>query len=493
MKDNKDRDEVLAAVKEDGLKNDNSYALRSAHKSLKKDKEIVLAAVKQNGWALFYAHKSLKNDKEIVMEAVKQHGLALESVDESLKKDKEIVMAAVKQNGNALKYVDESLKKDKEIVLAAVKQDGKALYYADKSLKKNKEIVMAAVKQNGSALEYADESLKKNKEIVMAAVKQNADALLDADESLKKDKEIFMIVRKSFLAGLKQDGYHLQYPPDESLKKDKEIVMAAVKQNGSALEYADESLKKDKEIVMAAVRQHGWALEYADESLKKDKEIVMAAVKQHGYSLKYADKIFRKDKDFIKAAEGMEIDSPKIWFTCPELNYFDLTVEEQDLNSIEKISDAIDDVISGGEGESTAHLVLGKLPSNNNALDYLDMESSDVDISDFTNEGKGMLIENPKKGEVVFVYFYYYNHASNVLTKNKNFKNIIFESKVFKGEAVLTGYDYSGFDLDLIDASGGGEYQLEIICSNGQTFLGTPEGKDELIKELHGYLTTPKG
>jgi len=247
---------------------------------------------------------------------------------------------------------------------------------------------------------------------------------------------------------------------------------------------------------MAAVRQHGWALEYADESLKKDKEIVMAAVKQHGYSLKYADKIFRKDKDFIKAAEGMEIDSPKIWFTCPELNYFDLTVEEQDLNSIEKISDAIDDIISGGESDSTAHLVLGKLGHYKNPhsnLDYLKMEDPDVDISDWTSENKGKLIENPKKGEVVFVYFYYYDHADYVLTKNENFNNICFEFKSFKDEAVLTRRDYSGFDLTANDASGGGEYRLEIICSNSQSFHGTPEGKDELIEELHDYLTTPKG
>ena len=48
MKDNKDRDEVLAAVKEDGM------ALGDADESLKKDREIVLEAVKQNGSALYF-------------------------------------------------------------------------------------------------------------------------------------------------------------------------------------------------------------------------------------------------------------------------------------------------------------------------------------------------------------------------------------------------------------------------------------------------------
>ena len=114
-----------------------------------KDREEVLAAIKQNGWYF------------------------LEDVDKSLQKDKEIVLGAVKQNGCALEYADESLQKDKEIVLAAVKQDGWYLEYADESLKKDKEFVLEVLKDDGYALQFADKSLQKDKEIVMAAVKQN--------------------------------------------------------------------------------------------------------------------------------------------------------------------------------------------------------------------------------------------------------------------------------------------------------------------------------
>ena len=74
MKDNKDRDEVMVAVKEDGL------ALEHADESLQKDKEIVMAAVKQDGRALYFAEESLQKDKEIIMEAVKQEGRALEQI-----------------------------------------------------------------------------------------------------------------------------------------------------------------------------------------------------------------------------------------------------------------------------------------------------------------------------------------------------------------------------------------------------------------------------
>ena len=192
----------------------------------------------------------------------------------------------------------------------------------------------------------------------------------------------------------------------------------------------------------------------------------------------------KDNKDIKKASGGEDIDLPEIEFTCPELNYYDETVEVEDLNSIEKIRDRLSDVISGGESESTAHLVLGSLGQDNASI-----ESSEIDDFDFSIENKGKLIENPKKGEVVFVFFYYYDHADYVLTKNENFNNICFEVKSFKNEAVLTERNYSGFELTAGDASGDGGYRLEIICSDGQSFEGTVEDQEDLIEEFHDYLT----
>ena len=136
------------------------------------------------------ALEKAKEEREVVLAAVAQHGFALQDANVSLKKDKKVVLAAVAQDGRALAYADESLKKDKEVVLAAVAQDGEAIYYAFESLKKDKEVVLAAVAQYGWALEYADESLKKDKEFVLAAVAQNGEALGYADESLWEDEEL---------------------------------------------------------------------------------------------------------------------------------------------------------------------------------------------------------------------------------------------------------------------------------------------------------------
>ncbi len=265
------------------------------------DKKKFIQVARCFGASIFDIHESLKKDREIVLAAVKQEGLALKLVDETLKKDREIVLIAVQQNGWALQYADETLKKDREIVLVAVQQNGWALKYADETLKKDREIVLAAVQQDGWALEYADESLKKDREIVLAAVQQDGYALQYADKSLKKDREIA-------LAAIKQTGIALRYA-DESLKKDREIVLAAVQQDGWALEYADESLKKDREIVLAAVHQNGYALQYVDETLKKDRAIVLAAVKQFGLALAFADEGFKKDLQIVLAAVKQNVDT----------------------------------------------------------------------------------------------------------------------------------------------------------------------------------------
>ena len=60
--------------------------------------------------------KKFKKDKKIVLIAVKQSGYALEYADEKLKADKKFILAAVKQDVSALEYVDDSLKNDPDIL-----------------------------------------------------------------------------------------------------------------------------------------------------------------------------------------------------------------------------------------------------------------------------------------------------------------------------------------------------------------------------------------
>ena len=57
---------------------------------LKADREVVLVAVKQSGWALEHADDSLKGDRDFVLKAVKSSFRAFEYADDSLKDDPEL-------------------------------------------------------------------------------------------------------------------------------------------------------------------------------------------------------------------------------------------------------------------------------------------------------------------------------------------------------------------------------------------------------------------
>eukprot|EP00634_Sargassococcus_sp_CCMP2135_P010490 CAMPEP_0198649704 /NCGR_PEP_ID=MMETSP1467-20131203/4447_1 /TAXON_ID=1462469 /ORGANISM="unid. sp., Strain CCMP2135" /LENGTH=206 /DNA_ID=CAMNT_0044385501 /DNA_START=14 /DNA_END=630 /DNA_ORIENTATION=- len=107
------------------------------------DRDVVLAAVAQNGNMLYHADESFKRDRDVVMVAVAQYGGALVCADESLKRDRDVVLAAVAKEGWALDYADASLKHDGGVVLAAVANTGWALKYADGSLKRDRGVVLA--------------------------------------------------------------------------------------------------------------------------------------------------------------------------------------------------------------------------------------------------------------------------------------------------------------------------------------------------------------
>ena len=81
------------------------------------DREIVLEAVKNNGYALHYASLGLLDDREIVHETIKNHGYNFHYVSENFWSDREFVLEAVKNNGDVLNYVSVDLRNDIVVLL----------------------------------------------------------------------------------------------------------------------------------------------------------------------------------------------------------------------------------------------------------------------------------------------------------------------------------------------------------------------------------------
>ncbi|MEE3342774.1 MAG: DUF4116 domain-containing protein [Bacilli bacterium] len=237
LKEDKDKTKLLINIVDIG----STYDLKID------DKNIILDAIKQNVYVFsIYASDNLKKDKEVVLEAIKIKGNLLKSVDESFKKDRDVVLAAVQNSGFFLRYADDSLKKDKDFILELVKNVNQdIIWLADDSLRKDKDFILTLINDYhfGDILKHLDDSFKKDKEVVLAAIKNDTTGT------------VF-------------------YKIDESLKKDRDVVLEAVKKNGSLLDDLIDSFKKDKEIVLAAIKQNSYSIEYADESLKEDPEFM---------------------------------------------------------------------------------------------------------------------------------------------------------------------------------------------------------------------------
>ena len=90
----------------------------------------------------------------------------LKYASEALRADRDIVMAVVKENGFALPYASEALRTDKDIVLAAVNQNGMALEYVSDEFRANEEIVLEALQQNLKAIRYSKLGDKTNKRLL---------------------------------------------------------------------------------------------------------------------------------------------------------------------------------------------------------------------------------------------------------------------------------------------------------------------------------------
>jgi hypothetical protein len=85
------------------------------------DRDVVLAAVRHDGYALQFASDELKDDKEIVLTAIETYeGDVLEYASERLKDDRETVLAAVRRCENSIGFASERLRHDDEVIRAVL-------------------------------------------------------------------------------------------------------------------------------------------------------------------------------------------------------------------------------------------------------------------------------------------------------------------------------------------------------------------------------------
>lgn len=168
-----ERDMVLAALHNDGC------VLDFVSTELKDDRDVVMEAVDNYGYSLKYASDRLKNDTDVVMHAAQSYGYILQYASQEIRDNRTIVSIAVQNNGYALEYASPTLRDDFDIVSMAVRRYGCSLRYASKRLCANSEIVAMAVNNNKSAYRYASRELqeKDDSHYCLSASAHYSDAL----------------------------------------------------------------------------------------------------------------------------------------------------------------------------------------------------------------------------------------------------------------------------------------------------------------------------
>ena len=216
------------------------------------------------GQIIIYLADLLYDNKPFALELVKRNGLNLQGVSERLRHDRDVVLAAIKENHLAIEYAGEEFDEDSEImsayqkgnpplsnrqqVLAAIEKDPMAIGEVSEEFWDDKEVMLAAVKRNGNLFIYASDRLKDDEDILLAAVPTNARALGLASRRIQDSEDIM-------LKALGCSDARVLYSVSDRLKDSKEFMRKAIELDPFAIACASKRLRKDKELTLLAVKK----------------------------------------------------------------------------------------------------------------------------------------------------------------------------------------------------------------------------------------------
>lgn len=230
------------------LSDPSKEALEQARRRQRMEEEraALLQEIKRKGWNYTRFPAKFKNDLEIALAAVQKdvEVFTLSLLSKELHQDEQIVLAAVRANGFALEHAPDKFRSDKKVVWEAVLQCGLALEYASPEVKACRVTVTAAIHQDPEALHYASESLRGDRRLVQKVLKQRSIDLLEED-FLRADPHFMM-------HAVRLDGMHLKYA-STALQNNRQIVLEAVRANGAALQYATDGLRGDPMLVATSI------------------------------------------------------------------------------------------------------------------------------------------------------------------------------------------------------------------------------------------------
>lgn len=114
----------------------NPRELEHAPDQIKRDYDFVLRLYNGFNSVIRWASRDLLSNRDFILDAIKkgEYGRDLYHASDDVKRDRDVVLAAVRKNGNALYYADRVFRQDREVVIEAVQNYGFALEHASDRL-----------------------------------------------------------------------------------------------------------------------------------------------------------------------------------------------------------------------------------------------------------------------------------------------------------------------------------------------------------------------
>jgi hypothetical protein len=243
-----DKKLILAKIKE------GSSAFDLASEELKKNKAVRNAFIKKRFQELTSFYKDKRNDKNAMISIIstENNGVGLFFASKKLKKDPDVVLAAIQKDDTfPLKFASKKLRNSYDFMLKAVQKNPWALELASEDFRDNEDIVLAVIQQDARVLQFASKKLRNSYDFMLKAVQKNSWVLELASEDLRNNEDIV-------LAAMQKQPYSLQYASDE-LRNNYDFMLKAVQLDPWLLQYASDDLKNNKALTLAAVKKNSLA------------------------------------------------------------------------------------------------------------------------------------------------------------------------------------------------------------------------------------------
>ena len=176
-------------------------------------------------------------------------GLFLREAPSEILRDREVVMAAVKQNGRALEFADETLQEDKECL--GKKKSSFIFSFI------NKRSGFSDIFCTTLVLRHVCYS-----QILFKRSERNSMVVLFGECALELLGEIDFFSRRIVLLALEEDAQSFRFASSK-LHADRDVMLAAVRRNGLALQFAVEEFRDCPEILGCKWFRDSFVLKYS--------------------------------------------------------------------------------------------------------------------------------------------------------------------------------------------------------------------------------------